>query len=95
MITSDAHSGLKAALQAIFPTVKWQRCQFHLQQNAGHHVPKQNMREEVAADLKIVFNAPDRKEADRYLQIVVKKYQEKASDLSIWMRKMTRKFDCI
>lgn len=85
MITSDAHSGLKAALQAIFPTVKWQRCQFHLQQNAGHHVPKQNMREEVAADLKMVFNAPDRKEADRYLQIVVKKYQEKASDLSIWI----------
>lgn len=85
MITSDAHSGLKAALQAIFPTVKWQRCQFHLQQNAGHHVPKQNMREEVAADLKMVFNAPDRKEADRYLQIIVKKYQEKASDLSIWI----------
>lgn len=85
MITSDAHSGLKAALQAIFPTVKWQRCQFHLQQNAGHHVPKQNMREEVAADLKMVFNAPDRKEADRYLQNIVKKYQEKASDLSIWI----------
>jgi len=85
MITSDAHSGLKSALQAIFPTVKWQRCQFHLQQNAGHHVPKQSMREEVAADLKMIFNAPERKEADRYLQIVVKKYQDKASELSTWI----------
>jgi putative transposase len=27
MITSDAHEGLKAARTAIFPTVKWQRCQ--------------------------------------------------------------------
>ena len=33
-ITSDAHSGLKAALRAVFPSVAWQRCQFHLQQNA-------------------------------------------------------------
>jgi transposase-like protein len=37
MITSDAHEGLKAARTAIFPTVKWQRCQFHLQQNAKHN----------------------------------------------------------
>lgn len=34
MITSDDHSGLRAALKAVFPTVPWQRCQFHLQQDA-------------------------------------------------------------
>jgi len=34
MITSDDHSGLRAALKAIFPGTLWQRCQFHLQQNA-------------------------------------------------------------
>ena len=33
MITSDAHLGLKAARKAVFPSVPWQRCQFHLQQN--------------------------------------------------------------
>lgn len=85
MITSDAHAGLKAALRAIFPTVKWQRCQFHLQQNAGHHVPRQDMKKEVATDLKMIFNAPDRTEADRYLQMVVDKYQKKAADLSCWI----------
>ena len=30
MITSDAHEGLKAARQSVFPGVPWQRCQFHL-----------------------------------------------------------------
>jgi len=34
LITSDAHSGLKAARQSLFNGVRWQRCQFHLQQNA-------------------------------------------------------------
>jgi len=34
LIISDAHSGLKAARTAVFPTCPWQRCQFHLQQNA-------------------------------------------------------------
>ena len=40
LITSDKHSGLVAAIAARFPTVPWQRCQFHLQQNAQAHVPK-------------------------------------------------------
>ena len=33
-ITSDDHVGLKAARTAVCPSVPWQRCQFHLQQNA-------------------------------------------------------------
>lgn len=34
-IVSDAHEGLAAARKAVFPSVPWQRCQFHLQQNSG------------------------------------------------------------
>lgn len=47
-ITSDAHSGLKAALKATFSASPWQRCQFHLQQNAQAYVPKESMKKEVA-----------------------------------------------
>ncbi|MEG0143315.1 MAG: transposase, partial [Akkermansia sp.] len=35
-ITSDAHEGIKSAVTCVFPGVKWQRCQFHLQQNAQY-----------------------------------------------------------
>ncbi len=49
-ITSDAHSGLKAALRAVFPSVPWQRCQFHFQQNAQAYVPKKSMKKGVAED---------------------------------------------
>jgi transposase-like protein len=30
MVISDAHSGLRKALRAVYPSVPWQRCQFHL-----------------------------------------------------------------
>jgi len=31
LFISDDHSGLKAARKAIYPGIKWQRCQFHFQ----------------------------------------------------------------
>ena len=85
LITSDAHSGLKAAVRAVFPTVPWQRCQFHLQQNAQAYVPKQSMKKEVAEDIRIIFNAPNREEANRQLKLTMTKYEKTAPQLSQWM----------
>jgi transposase-like protein len=42
-------------------------------------------RKEVASDLRAIFNAPNRNEADRLLGVVVKKYAESAPRLSEWM----------
>lgn len=85
MITSDNHAGLKAARTARFPGVPWQRCQFHLQQNALHHVTRQAKRTEVARDLRCVFNAPDRAEADRLLKLSIERYREEMPRLADWM----------
>ena len=85
LITSDDHSGLKAARMSVFPSVPWQRCQFHLQQNASVHVPKKAMQEEAHADIRNIFNMPTREEAERLLKLTVTKYQDTASDLSAWL----------
>jgi transposase-like protein len=85
LVVSDDHAGLKAAREARFAGVPWQRCQFHLQQNAGHYVPRISMRSEVAADLRAVFDAPDRPEADRQLGIAVRKYEKTAPKLASWL----------
>jgi putative transposase len=85
LITSDAHPGLKAAKQAVFPSIPWQRCQFHLQQNAQSYVPKISMKEDVAFDIRSIFNAPNLDEAKRLLNINVKKYEQTAPKLSAWM----------
>jgi len=84
-VTSDDHAGLKTALQARMPGVPWQRCQFHLQQNAMQYVPKVAMRKEVAANLRDVFDAPDRPEADRRLARTVEKYLKSAPKLAEWI----------
>lgn len=84
LITSDAHEGLQAARKAVFPAVAWQRCQFHLQQNAGQYVPRQSMRTQVAAEIRSMFNAPDREEAERLLERFIDRHQEAAPALAKW-----------
>jgi len=85
MATSDDHAGLKAALAARVPGVAWQRCQFHLQRNAAAHVPQVAMREQVARDVRSVFDAPDRPEAERRLGMIVEGYRERAPGLAEWL----------
>jgi putative transposase len=85
MITTDDHEGLKSALKSCFGGVPWQRCQVHIQRNATAHIPKKEMRSEVAQDIRDIFNAPSTKEAERLLEIIIDKYQEKASKLAAWM----------
>jgi len=85
LVTSDAHMGLGAARRAVFGSVPWQRCQFHLQQNAGAYVPRQSMRAGVAADIRNIFNAPDRAMAERLLQMAIQKYAVSAPRLSAWL----------
>lgn len=84
-VTADDHKGLNAALNAQLPGVLRQRCQFHLQLNAQAYVPKVNMRAIVAADIRAIFNAPDLKEAQRFLTMTITKYKKSAPQLSKWM----------
>jgi len=87
LIVSDDHAGLKAARQAVFGGIAWQRCQFHLQQNAQAYVPRKELQAEVANDIRIIFNAPDRSTAEQYLAKTVQKYAKIASRLADWMEK--------
>jgi putative transposase len=43
------------------------------------------MKSEVAADIRKIFNAPDRPTAELYLSKAVQKYAKTASKLSDWM----------
>jgi transposase-like protein len=81
---SDAHEGLKAARKAVFPSVPWQRCQFHLQQNAQRYVPRQSLKKKVAADIRAIFNAPDESEAKRLLDHFIQRYHAAAPKLASW-----------
>ena len=74
-IVSDDHAGLRAAGEAQFQDVRWQRCQFHLIRNAMGYVPRMSMCSEVAQDLRTIFDTADREEAGRRLRLLMGKYQ--------------------
>jgi len=84
LLISDAHAGLAAARKSVFPSVKWQRCQFHLQQNAQSYVPKKDMKKKVAGRIRNIFNAPDLPEAERLLKVFIRDHEKSAPSLAQW-----------
>ena len=84
MITSDAHLGLQAAINTCFPGAAWQRCHFHLQQNALAFVKSKSKKKEIAEDIRIIFNAPNKTEAIRYLSQLTEKYKDKLPKFTDW-----------
>ena len=84
LIVSDDHAGLKAARRATLPSVPWQRCQFHLQQNAQSHITRIDQRESAGRRIRAIFNAPDRAEAERLLKQAVEAWGTDAPKLAAW-----------
>ena len=84
-IVSDDHAGLKAARKAVFPSVSWQRCQFHLQKNAQAYVTSLDQRAPVAESIRSIFNSADLNSATARLKQVVAQYQKSNSKLAEWM----------
>ncbi len=86
-IASDTHEGLQAVRKAAFRSVPWQRCQFHLQQNAGKYVPKMSQRAPMAAYIRAILNDSDLDEAQHLLDKFLSRYEETAPDLIAWAEK--------
>lgn len=85
LFIADAHAGLAAARRAVFPSIAWQRCQFHLQQNAQKQISKRSAQKEVHSVIRSIFNAPDREEANRLLDKAIKRYEKSMPSLASWM----------
>lgn len=84
MVTSDAHTGLRAALKATLSATPWQRCQFHLQQNAQAYVSKQSLKSKVAGEIRKIFNAESKAHAQECLRGFVDTYRQSQPRLAAW-----------
>lgn len=84
-VASDDHKGLRSAIRTQFAGIPWQRCQFHLQQNALQHVHKASLRRTIAAQLREIFDAPTRPLAEALLKTMVSKYSKTAPQLASWL----------
>lgn len=86
-IVSDDHAGLHAARRAVFGGAKWQRCQFHLAQNAIHHAPSLAIRKRIGIELRTVWNANTFAAAQTALADLVASYRNSATKLADWLEK--------
>lgn len=85
LIISDDHSGLKNARKSVYPSVPWQRCQFHLCQNAQNYVPKKSMRNEIAETMREIFNSPTLEIAQEMKRRAIEKYLKRAPEFAKWL----------
>jgi len=86
-VVSDDHSGLKAARRAVLGAATWQRCQFHLAQNAVQHAPNQDVKKRIGKQLKAVWNASSLQMAQAELDALTASYREKHSKFADWLEK--------
>ncbi|WP_228547123.1 IS256 family transposase [Candidatus Neptunochlamydia vexilliferae] len=85
LIVSDDHAGLKSARKAVFPSIPWQRCQFHLAQNAQSYAPKKSMKGEIAETMRGIFNSPTLEMAEEMKNRAIKEYEKTAPEFSKWL----------
>lgn len=69
LVISDAHAGLKAAIQAVFLGAAWQRCRVHFLRNLLALVPKGHQ-EMVAAAVRTIFAQPDAEHVRSQLEVI-------------------------
>ena len=84
-VVSDDQAGLRAARRAVFGGATWQRCQFHLAQNAIHHAPSLAIRKRIGAELRAVWNAASLAKAEAALAELVATYRGGAPKLAAWL----------
>lgn len=72
---SDAHTGLKKAIETVLSGASWQRCRVHTMRNLLSHVGK-TAQPVVAAMLRSIFVQPDKGSACRQLREVASKLEE-------------------
>jgi len=84
-VVSDDHAGLRAARRAVLGGATWQRCQFHLAQNAIHHAPNVAIRKRIGTELRAVWNANTLAKAETALTELVSGYRDAAPKLAQWL----------
>ena len=77
MITSDAHEGIRDAMNKVFPNVPWQRCQFHFSKNIADKAPKK-YQAGIRAELNEMFNCQSLEDARKVRDHILDDYREVA-----------------
>lgn len=69
----------------MFPSVPWQRCQFHLSRNAQNYALRREEKGRIAADIRDILNWPGLEDAEAMLQRKASEWADDNPVLADWM----------
>jgi len=85
LVISDAHEGLRQAIEKILHEATWQRCRVHFMRNVLAKVPKASA-EMVAAAIRTIFAQPDPAHVRSQLDEVARMLDAKFPDVAAMLR---------
>lgn len=85
LVISDAHSGIRAALEKHFQGVRWQRCRVHFKREIARKVAHTEYRE-VLRDLAAVFAAAEREACMRVGEEMALKWERRRPKVATMLR---------
>jgi len=81
LVVSDAHKGLKRAIDEVFLGASWQRCRVHFLRNLLALVPKDGQGMVLAA-VRLIFQQPDKVRATEELRALADRLEERLPRVS-------------
>ncbi|GAE26033.1 hypothetical protein JCM9140_2061 [Halalkalibacter wakoensis JCM 9140] len=75
LVISDAHAGLRKAIEREFIGTSWQRCTVHFKRNIIEKLPKKDMAQ-VIADMRRIYQSITHEEATRYKDEFISRYED-------------------
>lgn len=75
LVISDAHAGLKKAIERVFIGTAWQRCTVHFKRNIVNALPKTGSRQ-IISDLRKIYQVVSVEESRKYRDKFIELYAE-------------------
>lgn len=75
LVVSDAHAGLKKAIEREFIGTSWQRCTVHFKRNIFNVLPKKEVKQ-VMADIRKIYRAISLEEARTFKEEFITRYSD-------------------
>lgn len=84
LVISDAHKGLKRAIEEVFLGASWQRCRVHFLRNLLALVPKEAQGMVLAAT-RLIFQQPDKERAGEELRTLADRLEERLPKVAAFL----------
>lgn len=84
LIISDDHSGLEAARKKVFGSVAYQRCQFHMHQNALKYVPKKSLQGGITQAMREIFSCQSKEQVEEVKNKICTRFKKEAPEFVEW-----------